>query len=190
MLTAQTWEWHQSAHPTLGKKTNKHLFQNVKLFHQRLEKSFWLRCPSWNSSKSQQQQYMPAVIYSSTSLVSYWHYSSGSILCCHPFLSHLLAIKLSIFSPYNFTLGPLLYLAALSFLLSPCSDRPDVDSSLFQHGVRGGGHRAPLHPQTLQGVLPQLLYHPGLWSVHHGHPAREANVYKGNTWPQSFAHHE
>lgn len=65
--------------------------------------------------------------------------------------------------------------------LSPRSDRPDADPPLFQHGVRGGGDGAALHPQTLQGVLPQLLHHAGLRSVHHGHAAREANVYKGNT---------
>ncbi len=32
MFNIQTWEWYQSSHLTLGKKANKCIFQNVKLF--------------------------------------------------------------------------------------------------------------------------------------------------------------
>lgn len=118
------------------------------------------------------------ILVLSSSLQSISDTESVSVWFCRLLLTFL---TLSSLNP--FTSGLLLYLAALSSPLSPCSHRPDVDPPLFQHSVRGRGHRAPLHPQTLQGVLPQLLHHPGLWSVHHGHPAREANVYKGNIWP-------
>ncbi len=64
-------------------------------------------------------------------------------------------------------------------LVSLLSNRADPHPSILQHGVWGWRVRPLLHPETLQRVLPQLLHHCRLRSVHHGHAARQAHVHQG-----------
>ncbi len=64
-------------------------------------------------------------------------------------------------------------------LVSLLSNRADPHPPILQHGVWGWRVRSLLHPETLQRVLPQLLHHCRLRSVHHGHAARQAHVHQG-----------
>lgn len=65
------------------------------------------------------------------------------------------------------------------FSLHFWSNWSDVDSKVLPEYIRGRCHRALLCAQTSQGVLPQQLCLPWLWSVHHGHPEWKAHVHTG-----------